>query len=121
VTTAFVLSGGGNLGSVQVGMLQALWRAGIKPDFIVGTSVGAVNGGWLAGRGRDAHVEELAEVWKGMRRTDVFPTQLVGGLLGFVGRTDHLVPATGLRKILKRELTFERLENALIPRRSSCA
>ena len=115
MTVAFVLSGGGNLGSVQAGMLRALFRAGITPDFIVGTSVGAVNGGWLAGRGRDADIDELATVWCNLRRTDVFPTQLFGGLMGFVGRSDHLVPSTGLRKILHRELTFDRLENAMIP------
>ncbi len=113
--TAFVLSGGGNLGSVQVGMLRALFRAGIKPDLIVGTSVGAVNGGWLAGRGLDANIEQLAEVWRRLGRNDVFPTQFLGGLMGFIGRSDHLVPDTGLRRILKRDLTFDRLENALIP------
>lgn len=112
---AFVLSGGGNLGAVQAGMLQALFRAGITPDLIVGTSVGALNGGWLAGRGRNADIRQLAELWKRLRRTDVFPTQLLGGLLGFVGRADHLVPDSGLRKILTRELGFDRLENALIP------
>ena len=115
MNTAFVLSGGGNLGSVQAGMLQALFRAGIKPDLIVGTSVGAVNGGWVAGRGREADITQLADVWRAMRRTDVFPTQLLGGLMGFVGKSDHLVPSTGLRRILNRELTFDRLENALIP------
>jgi NTE family protein len=115
MTTAFVLSGGGNLGSVQVGMLQALFRAGIKPDFIVGTSVGAVNGGWLAGRGPDADIGELAHLWRNLTRNDVFPTKFFGGLLGFMGRSDHLCPDTGLRKILHRELNFERLENAVIP------
>ena len=49
MTTALVLSGGGNLGAVQAGQLQALIRAGIRPDLIVGTSVGAINGGFLAG------------------------------------------------------------------------
>ncbi len=39
----FVMSGGASLGSVQVGMLQALASAGVHPDFIVGTSVGALN------------------------------------------------------------------------------
>jgi NTE family protein len=113
--TAFVLSGGGNLGAVQVGMLQALQRADIRPDLIVGTSVGALNGGWFAGRGPMADLGALAELWKGLRRTDVFPTQLFGGLLGFVGRTDHLVSDSGLRKILRHELEFERLEDARIP------
>ena len=40
--TAFVLSGGGSLGALQVGMLQALTDAGIRPDLLMGTSVGAV-------------------------------------------------------------------------------
>ena len=115
MTTAFVLSGGGNLGSVQAGMLRALYRADIKPDLIVGTSVGAFNGGWLAGRGHDANIEDLAETWRGLRRTDVFPTQVVGGLRGFVGRKDHLVPDSGLRKLLRHALTFDRLENSIIP------
>lgn len=115
MTTAFVLSGGGNLGAVQVGMLRALFSHGVRPDLIVGTSVGALNGGWVAGRGRDADLDELATLWTGLRRTDVFPTRMMGGLLGFVGRADHLVPDTGLRHLLRRELGFDRLENALIP------
>lgn len=40
---AFVFSGGTSLGSVQVGMLRAVFEAGIKPDLLVGTSAGAVN------------------------------------------------------------------------------
>ncbi len=115
MTTAFVLSGGGNLGAVQVGMLRALYRANIRPDLIVGTSVGAINGAWLAGRGHDADFERLATVWRGLHRNDVFPTQLFSGLLGFLGKSDHLVSDDGLRKLLHRELTFDRLENARIP------
>ena len=45
---AFVLSGGGSLGSVQVGRIEALIHHGIFPDLVVGTSVGALNGVWLA-------------------------------------------------------------------------
>ncbi len=45
---AFVLSGGGNLGAVQVGMLRALVEAGITPDIIVGCSVGSINGAAFA-------------------------------------------------------------------------
>ena len=45
---AFVLSGGGSLGAVQVGMLQALTESGIRPDLLIGTSVGAVNAAWMA-------------------------------------------------------------------------
>jgi Patatin-like phospholipase len=50
---AFVLGGGGSLGAMQVGMLEALAERAIVPDFVVGTSVGAINGAILAAdRGR---------------------------------------------------------------------
>ena len=48
MTTAFVLGGGGLLGAHEVGMLRALSAAGIRPDLIVGTSIGAVNGAFVA-------------------------------------------------------------------------
>ena len=64
-------------------MLHALFAAGIHPDVIVGTSVGAFNGAWVAGRGPEADIDELAAVWRGLRRSDVFPTRLLGGLRGF--------------------------------------
>ncbi len=115
MTTAFVLSGGGNLGPIQVGMLRSLFAADIRPDLIVGTSVGAVNGGWLAGRGSGADLDQLADVWRNLRRSDVFPTNFLGGLRGFIGHADHLVSPAGLRRILKRELTIEHLEDARIP------
>ena len=41
--TAFVFSGGGSLGAIQVGMLRVLLSYGLKPDFVVGASVGAIN------------------------------------------------------------------------------
>ncbi len=43
-TVAFVLGGGGHNGAYEVGMLRALLENGVKPDLIVGTSVGALNG-----------------------------------------------------------------------------
>ena len=45
---AFVLGGGGILGAHEVGMLRALAEAGIAPDLILGTSVGAINGALFA-------------------------------------------------------------------------
>jgi len=48
--TAFVLSGGASLGALQVGMLEALYEHGIAPDFLVGTSVGALNAASSASR-----------------------------------------------------------------------
>ncbi len=117
MTTAFVLSGGGSLGSVQAGMVLALAERKIFPDLLVGTSVGAVNAGWLAGHPGPDGARMLADVWRSIHRSDVFPTDLRGGLLGFVGRRDHLVSARGLRAVLRKHLTFDRLEDATIPLR----
>jgi NTE family protein len=70
---AFVLSGGGNRGAIQVGALQVLLEAGIRPDLVVGTSVGAVN---AAGFALDPTVRgtyELANVWRSVTHADVYP------------------------------------------------
>ena len=48
--TAFVLGGGGLLGAVEVGMVRALLEHDITPDLVLGTSVGALNGAYLAAR-----------------------------------------------------------------------
>ena len=73
---AFVLSGGASLGAIQVGMLRALVDRGIVPDTIVATSVGAVNGAFVASRGATPEtVEELATLWRGVRRGNVFPPE----------------------------------------------
>lgn len=117
MTTAFVLSGGGSLGAVEVGMLLALAERGIAPDVLIGTSVGAVNAGWLAGGATLEDIEALAELWTTIRRRDVFPTAPLLGLLGFLGRRDHLVPAEPLRALLEHNVKFTRLEDAPIPLR----
>lgn len=115
MTTAFVLSGGGSLGSIQVGMLVALAERGVVPDFLVGTSVGAINAAWIAGRPGLDGARKLAEVWRSVRRDDVFPARPLTGLLGLLGRNDYLVPSSSLRSLLERNLNYLRLEDAPIP------
>ena len=115
MTTAFVLSGGASLGAIQVGMLLGLARAGITPDLIVGTSVGALNGGWVA-MGPDVDgIGALADVWRSLSRNAVFPTHPIVGLLGFLGQRPNLVPDKGLRRLVADHLRFSRLEDAPIP------
>ena len=65
-------------------MALALAERKIFPDLLVGTSVGAVNAGWLAGHPGPEGARMLADVWRSIRRSDIFPTDLRGGLLGFV-------------------------------------
>jgi NTE family protein len=70
---AFVLSGGGNRGSVQAGAILALLERGIQPDLIVGTSVGALNGVALAACPTLEGARAIAESWRKVRRADIFP------------------------------------------------
>ena len=114
-TTAFVLSGGGSLGAIQVGMLQALMEAGVRPDFVMGTSVGAINAAWLAAQPDVQGAQKLAEIWIGLRRQDIFPLNAWHGALGILGRTNHVIPNTGLRSVLEKNLPYARLEEAGVP------
>ena len=112
---AFVLSGGGSLGAIQVGMLQALLEEGICPDFLVGTSAGAINAAWVAGRPECEGIKDLNEIWCGLRRQDIFPLSPWAGALGLFGRTNHVVPSDGLRALIERHLPYRRLEEASLP------
>jgi NTE family protein len=114
--TAFVLSGGAALGAIQVGMLRALYDRNIKPDLIVGTSVGAVNGAFIASRPfTSSTTDELAEIWRGLGRGQVFPLNPLTGFLGFFGARTHLVPERGLRELLLQHIEFRCLEQANVP------
>jgi NTE family protein len=64
--TAFVLSGGGARGAMQVGMLRALLERGERPDVVVGTSIGAWNGSWLARNPTLDRLDELVRIWHGL-------------------------------------------------------
>ena len=113
---AFVLSGGGSLGAVQVGMLRALYERGIVPDLLVATSVGALNAAFIASRPQAVRTaDELAKVWRTLHRSQVFPRNLVTGLLGFLGHRNSMIPSSGLRRLLEEHLEFSRLEDATIP------
>jgi len=74
MTTAFVLGGGGRWGAVEVGMIQALDEAGIEPDLILGTSIGAFNGAVIADYPGREGVERLTGFWEEVTGADLFQT-----------------------------------------------
>ena len=114
--SAFVLSGGASLGAIQVGMLRALYERGTAPDLIIGSSVGSLNGGFIASRPQTPETaDQLAEIWRGIGRWNVFPPNPLTGFLGFFGMKDHLVPDGSLRRIVRDNVVFERLEDARMP------
>ena len=115
MTTAFVLSGGGSLGAVQVGMLQALTERKVRPDLLVGTSAGALNAAFLAGHGTGrAALDELEQSWARVRRRNVFPLAPLGRLLALGGPRNALCSNRGLRGLITGHLQFDRLEDAPI-------
>jgi len=115
-TTAFVLSGGGSLGAVQVGMLQALASNVVHPDLLVGTSAGAVNAAWVAGHGMSTDsLDQLARVWAGLRRGDIFPVEPHQVLRALLGRSMGVTSDTGLRRLLRAHSSIDDLADARVP------
>jgi NTE family protein len=97
-------------------MLQALYERGVTPDFLVATSVGALNAAFVASRPQTpATARELGRIWRCLGREDIFPVSLSALVGGFCGRRDHLVPDRGLRRLLRRHLQLEDLGDAAIP------
>ena len=113
--TAFVLSGGGSLGAVQVGMLEALTEAGICPDLLIGTSVGAVNAAFMGADPCHEGAIRLGEIWRGLRRQDIFPLSPWSSARGLLGRSNHVISNQSLKTVLERNLPYDRLEDAATP------
>jgi NTE family protein len=106
---AYVMGGGGSLGAAQVGMLTALDEVGLRPDMIVGTSVGAGNGALAAEQVAGAPAR-LREIWALIYRDIVFPhgaRQQVKMLEP--GRT-HLFDNSGLRRFAESHFVHDRIE-----------
>ncbi|MGD9339114.1 MAG: patatin-like phospholipase family protein [Syntrophobacterales bacterium] len=101
---AFVFSGGTSLGSVQVGMLKAVFEAGIKPDLLVGTSAGAVNAASVGQGFTESHLENLATIWGNLKTSDVFGRFGIRNVLGLLNGRGALASAEGLRGILRTHL-----------------
>lgn len=113
--TAFVFAGGSSLGAIQVGMLEALLAQGWRADLVVGASVGAINAAYFAGDPTPQGVARLADIWRGMRRADVFPTPALRSLMRLLSRSEHLIDPGALTRLLERHLPYQRLEQARLP------
>ena len=113
--TAFVLGGGGVLGAVEVGMLRALLEAGVRPDVVVGTSVGAVNGAHLAADPTLDGVQRLGGLWAELSGGDVFGGSLVTRARTAVRTRTVLHSQEPLAARLRRHLGSSRYEDLALP------
>ncbi|HXF62558.1 MAG TPA: patatin-like phospholipase family protein [Caldilineaceae bacterium] len=99
---AFVLSGGGNFGPLQVGALRALLERGIMPKMVVGCSAGALNAAFLAQEVSLARVERLADLWRMVTQADVYPGSYWGALWRLLLGRDSLYDNRALYAFLQR-------------------
>lgn len=113
--TAWVLGGGGNLGSVQVGMLRALADRGEVPDLVIGCSVGSLNGLAMAADPSADGVEQLRRTWLDVRGDDLFPSTKISGPWMLLKKSPSLYPDDGIRALIDRCAPHERIEDYPIP------
>lgn len=113
--TAFVLGGGGVLGSAEVGMLRALLEREIRPDLIVGSSVGALNGVAVAFRPDLQAVASLAETWERLQARDVFSSSVFGQIGNLVRHGTYLHANASLRQLLYESVGDALIEDLAVP------
>jgi NTE family protein len=113
--TAFVLGGGGLLGAAEVGMLAALTDAGITPDLVLGSSVGALNGAAIAAAPNRETVKRLTELWKALGTDGVFASSLFGQLKTLVSSRTHLHSNDRLRELMEEQSPGQLIEDLAVP------
>lgn len=106
----YVMGGGASLGSVQVGMLLALRDAGVSPDFVVGTSAGALNGAILAADPEGAP-DRLHDIWLEMQRSDIFTGNLLSAIWRLRRTRTHAMDTDGLQRLAAKTLQAEAFDD----------
>ena len=113
--TAFVLGGGGVLGAAEVGMLRALLERGIRPDLIVGTSVGAINGALVAADPTPSGVDRLRGLWEELTSRGIFAGSVLARVRTLVRTRTHLHPREPLRDLLTAHLPVQTFAELRVP------
>jgi NTE family protein len=109
---AFVLPGGGALGSYQVGVLKALGNAGVRPDLLIGVSAGSVNAALYAWNSDHDGIERLGEIWRTVRRRDLMRFQPHRLALAVAGRHPSFLDNRHGEQFLRHQLGGRVLEHA---------
>src|SRR5258708_39911610 len=99
--TVLVLGGGGGRGAAQLGVLRALAKRGIRPDAVVGTSVGALNAAAVAAVGLDRAVPLLETIWNSEQTRAVFRAQRLQMLTNRVRRRPYLRSGQCIRDLIR--------------------
>jgi NTE family protein len=75
--TALVLQGGGALGAYQAGVFEAMDEHGLTPDWVIGTSIGAINAALIAGNRPGMRVARLKQFWNEVAQNDLLDMRRV--------------------------------------------
>src|SRR5947209_7626760 len=118
MTTAFVLGGGGLLGACEAGMARALLESGVRPDVVIGTSIGALNGAAIAAEPTPDGAQRLAQMWDRLDRDDVLGTSMFGRVGELLRTGTSLHSQDQLADLLRRQLPVHRFED--LPVRFLC-
>ncbi len=110
-----VLSGGGSLGAAQVGVLRPLYRGGFRPAAIVGTSIGAINGAFLASYEAPESVERLRQVWLSLGAHQIFSRNPWRLLRSFLTRRSCLFDGTALLRLMETHLPADDFAAVRVP------
>ena len=113
--TAFVLSGGGNMGALQVGMLRALFERHIRPDLVLGCSVGALNGAAVAGEPSLAMVGRLEGVWVDLEHRKLLPAGILPATVQLARRGIALHTNNGLRSLVEQVIGTRTFADLVVP------
>ena len=112
-----MLSGGGNQGVAQVGMLRALLERHIVPDVVIGTSAGALNGAAVAYAPNLTGVAQLESVWFSLTAADIFPGGRLSRAWNVVRRGTHLFGREGLDSLIDRSTPARSFADLSVPLR----
>src|SRR4051812_19702482 len=114
-THAFVLGGGGVLGAAEVGMARALLEAGVIPDLVCGTSIGAINGAAIAADPTAAGAERLLAMWDRLADNGFLDGSLIRRVIEVTRRRTALHGNETLRRILRDRLPAQTFEELAVP------
>lgn len=113
---ALVLSGGGSLGAIQAGMLEALLERDIVPDALVGTSIGAANAAFFAADPTLPRAQALSDLWRSLKPRQILPLGPIR-TLNALRRDGSLFPTAPLRELIERHSPYSHIPRARIPLR----
>lgn len=103
------------MGALQVGVLCSLVHRGFRPSLIVGTSVGALNGAFLAFRPDPQGIDELKRIWLGIQTRDIFPKNPLTMAFHLLARRSHLFATPCIDRLWQQHLPQNDFAAARVP------